>query len=115
MSKVLYGTHWVSEDEPCLGLFEIEEQSPMSRGFHRYQVVYVLRGGKPAEYRRDMGHIRKWKGVAQLRIPGGAPSETHDTFYIEETVGRLRESADQLRGHDLDMKDRLSLDEVRWK
>jgi hypothetical protein len=113
MSKILYGTHFVSTDEPCVGLFEVEEQSPMSKGFHRYQVVYVLRGDKPAEYRIDMGSIKKWKGVSQLRIPGGA--EIDGKFYIEETVGRLRDIADMIRGEELDMRERIGLENIRTK
>ena len=96
MAKILYGTHYVSEDELCLGLFEMNLQTPGSKGLHRYQIVYVMRGDKPAEYRRDMGPVRKFK-VDQLRLPGGAYDETTDRYYIEHTVGELREIADRWR------------------
>jgi hypothetical protein len=96
MSKLLYGTHYVSEDEPCLGLYEINMQSPGSKGIHRYQIIYVMRGGKPSEYRKDMGNAKKFK-EDQLRLPGGAYDETTDRYYIEHTVGQLREMANQWR------------------
>jgi len=98
MAKILYGTHWIAEDEPCLGLFEIHEQSLGSHGFHRYQIIYVMRGDKPAEYRLDMGLVKDhWLDVDSFRIPGGAYNEETDKFYVEHTVGELREMAESLR------------------
>lgn len=96
MANILYGTHYISEDEPCLGLFEMNLQSPNNKGFHRYQIVYVMRGDKPAEYRKDMGLAKKFK-FDQLRIPGGAYDETTNKYYVEHTVGELRELADDMR------------------
>ena len=113
LANVLYGTHWISEDEPCLGLFEMHEQSPDSRGFHRYQIIYVMRGDKPAEYRKDMGSYKKWRGCPQLRILGGANID--GKFYIEETVGRLRDIADYERNVKHDYKDIVGVDALRIK
>lgn len=73
-------------------------QSPGSRGFHRYQIIYVMRGDEPAEYRRDMGLAKAIK-ADQLRILGGA--KDNGRFYIEHTVGELRHIADQRRGDSL--------------
>jgi len=75
-------------------------QSPGSRGFHRYQIIYVMRGNKPAEYRRDMGLAKDFK-ADQLRILGGVKDDVTQRFYIEHTVGELREIADQRRGNSL--------------
>jgi len=112
MANILYGTTWISEDEPCIGLFEMHLQAPNNSGFHRYQVIYVMRNGKPAEYREDMGLASKFKGVDQLRIPGGAKDEDTGVFHIEETVGRLREIAHYLRTHPpFDKRDYEALDE----
>ena len=91
------GTTYVLRDEPCLGLYEMHLQSPGSRGFHRYQILYVMRDDKPAEFRKDMGPVREFKDVDQLRIPGGAMDG--GKFYIEHTVGELRDIADQIRGN----------------
>jgi len=108
--KLLYGTTWVDEDEPCLALYEMHLQSPGSRGFHRYQIIHVMRHGKPAEFREDMGLAKNFKGVDQLRIPGGV--EEGGRYYVVETVGRLREIADYLRTFpQFDKKDFEALDE----
>ena len=110
---ILYGTTWISEDEPCLGLFEIHLQSPGNRGFHRYQIIYVMRGDMPAEYREDMGTEVSWLGAEQIRIPGGAME--NGKYYVEETVGSLRQMAAQLRATKVDVKDLLSLDRMKKK
>jgi len=104
MAKILYGTHYINEDEPCLGLFELELQSPGSKGFHRYQIIYVMRGEKPAEFRKDMGLASEFNHD-QLRIPGGAYDPDTDKYYVEHTVGELRQIADQLRLIPMDKKD----------
>ena len=96
MPSVIVGTHYVIKDEPCMGLYEINEQSPGNKGFHRYQILQVVRNDKPAEYRKDLGSAKLYKGVDQLRIPGGASDGKK--FYIEHTVGELMDIADYLRG-----------------
>ncbi len=95
MSNILYGTIYITEDEPCMGLFELNLQSPGSKGVRRYQIIQVMRDDKPAEYREDMGLAADCK-ADQLRILGGVMIDGR--FYIEETVGRLRQIANQLRG-----------------
>ena len=96
--RLRYGTNWVTADEPCLGLQESNLQSPDSRGFHRYQIIYVMRGDKPAEYKKDLGLKTK---ADQFNILGGAKDEITGRFYIEHTVGELRDIANQRRGNDL--------------
>jgi hypothetical protein len=115
VARILYGTTYIEEDEPCLGLFEMMEQSPGSHGFHRYQIIYVMRGDRPAEYREDMGLAKKWRGVDQFRIPGGVYDEDTGKYYVEETVGRLREIAHKLRTKPLfDKKELVGLDKVKF-
>jgi len=96
MNKLLCGTQYVLKDEPCMGVYEMNLQSPGSRGFHRYQIIYVMRDDKPTEMRRDMGLAKKFT-ANQLRIPGGAKDETTGKFYIEHTVGELIDIADYMR------------------
>ena len=96
MAKLRYGTHFVLEDEPCLGLFEMNLQSPGNRGWHRYQILYVMRTDHPSEFRRDMGLAKKFK-ANQFRIPGGAWDETTQKYYVEHTVGELVEMANDMR------------------
>jgi len=98
MSKLLYGTHAINEDEPCLGLYEMNLQSPGSRGFHRYQIILVMRGDGPVEFRKDLGLSKKFKHD-QVRIPGGAKDDISGRFYIEHTVGELRDIADHIRSY----------------
>lgn len=80
-------TQVVKEDEPCWGLYELDMQSPNSRGFHRYQILQVVRNYKMAEVWVDMGLAKKWRGVIQARIPS----------YLLHTVGECIEMARDMR------------------
>ena len=87
-------------DEKAYGLFEIDEQSPGNRGFHRYQILQVLRDGVIAEFRTDLGLTDNFKGVNQIRIPS----------FFEHTVDELKDMADYLRGEPrIDVLDLLEL------
>ena len=97
-NKLLCGTEYVLLDEPCLGLYEVNLQSPDYRGFHRYQIINVMRGDKVTEMRRDMGLAKNYK-INQFNIPGGAQDERTGRFYIEHTVGELIDIADYMRTH----------------
>ena len=98
MANIICGTSFVSEDEACLGLYEINLQSPGSKGFHRYQILYVMRGDRPAQLRHDMGPAKHFR-ADQIRIPGGFYDEDTDRYYVEHTVGELRQIADYVREH----------------
>lgn len=87
-------------DEKALSLCEMHEQSPGSKGFHRYQVIRVPRNGVICEWRKDMGSVKKFRGINQLRIPS----------FMEHTVDELKAIADELRASKFDVKDFLSLD-----
>jgi len=82
------GTDYVLDNELALGLFEMNLQSPYSKGFHRYQIIHVIRNDKPAEFRRDMGTAKKNK-VDQFRIPS----------FMVHTVRELMDMADDMRGN----------------
>jgi hypothetical protein len=97
MSNLMLGATTVSMDEPCFGLSEVDLQSPKSRGFHRYQILTVVRGDRLAEMRRDLGVARKFKAVQQFRIPGGVVNEATGKGEILHTVGELIDIADFLR------------------
>ena len=96
MNRLYCGTDYVLLDEPCLGLYEMNMQSPDYRGFHRYQIIQVMRGDRPVEMRRDLGLAKSIK-ANQFRIPGGA--EDDGKFYIEHTVGELVDIAEHMRGN----------------
>ncbi len=94
MAKIKYGNDVVDEDTPCLGLYELNLQSPGYKGFHRYQIIKVLRDNKEVALRQDLGPATKFKHD-QIRILGGVYDKGR--YYIEHTVGQLREIADHLR------------------
>ncbi len=91
------GTDWVRFDEPCMGLFELNFQSPGNKGFHRYQIILPVREeGRIYEYRKDMGPAKRFKGVDQLRVPGGVRLP-NGKLMVAHKVGELIDIADQLR------------------
>ena len=90
-------------DEKAIALYEIHEQSPGFRGFHRYQIIQVPRNGIVCEWRKDMGSADNYKGISQLRIPS----------YMEHTVDELKAIANELRTHRFDIKGFLELNKYR--
>lgn len=82
----------------------MHEQSPDSKGFHRYQIIQVVRDGRIAEWRKDMGLAGNFKGVKQLRIPA----------LLEHTVDELMDMADYLRNEtEIDVLDFLELNSYK--
>lgn len=103
MTDILIVTNTVKGDEKAWELVEVDLQSPGYKGFHRYQVIRVLRDGRIAEFKHDMGLSKKWKGVKQIRIPS----------LWEHSVDELKDLADELRYvHNFDYMDYLQLDKV---
>ncbi len=101
MALLIAGTQIISQDEPCLGLYEYNLQAPDSHGFRRYQVIYVIRGDRPTECRRDLGLASNFK-AEQFRIPGGVVDYTTGKGEIVHTVGELMDIADSLRADGID-------------
>jgi len=100
MSQLIPVTQTILGDEKAWALFEVHEQSPGSRGFHRYQVIYVNRDGNLAEWRKDMGLSKNWRGINQFRIPS----------LWEHTVDELMDIANYLReGPRIDVKDLMQV------
>lgn len=85
----------VSMDEPCVGLYEVDIQSPGNRGFHRYQVIKVMRNDKVAEAWVDLGLSSEWPHDI-VRIPGGV-RDNKGVFHIVHTVGELIDIANEVR------------------
>ena len=103
-NKIVPITLTVTGDEKAWGLYEIHDQSPGNRGFHRYQIIQVNRNDKITEFRRDLGLAKKWKGVNQLRIPS----------LWEHTVDELIDIASEIRGKTrIDIKDWLELEKYK--
>lgn len=82
----------MKQDEPCLLLAELNLQSPGSRGFHRYQILVVVRDDRPAEFRLDLGPVT---GDEQFRVMGCIEEKRH--IEVLHTVAELREIANHLR------------------
>lgn len=90
---LLIGTNWVHDDEPAYGLCEAHEMQP-SQIPHRIQTLTVMRGGKPVDYRQDLGPACNFK-ASQFAITGGVC--INGKYDVVETAGRLMEMADGLR------------------
>ena len=86
MANLIQGTTYILGNEKALGLYEMNLQSPGSRGFRRYQIVHVIRNNMPAEFRIDLGKAKKFK-ANQFRIPA----------MMEHTVDELKDMALWLR------------------
>ena len=96
-------TNTVSGNEKAMGLVEINELTPDKGALHRYQKIRVVRGGHLADFRKDMGLAKNFKGVSQLNIPS----------LMEHTVDELMDLANHLRGEtNIDLKDWLELDKM---
>lgn len=91
MANLLIGTNVITEDEPCLSVVEMDYQSPGNRGFRRYRAFKVIRDGKVAEFREDVGPSRLFWGQPRYSIPGGFIDRLAGRIYIWETVGELRD------------------------
>jgi len=103
MAKLLGGTQFVLGDEACYRLSEVNLQSPDSRGFHRYQILWVIRDDKISEYVDDMGLSKNIK-ADPLIILGCE----------DETVSRLKDIADQIRDESpFDKRELVACDKVK--
>lgn len=96
-------TYFVTNDEPAFKLYETIRVAPNgdgSTGRRRLQVITVVRKGKFADYTIDIGPATSMEPFV---IAGGWQDPDTKRVYIEETVGRLRQTADEFR-YKLDME-----------
>jgi hypothetical protein len=96
----------VREDEPCFLLVEANLQSPGNRGWHRYQVLTVVRDDRLAQAHIDLGPRERFT-APPFRVLGGVQDETTGRLTIEHTVGELRDIADVQRGGHLPVPEAL--------
>jgi len=85
----------ISPDEGCLKLEELNLQSPGSQGWHRYQILWVIRNDALAEFKWDLGK-RELYGSIEFRVPGAVTDE-RGHVEILHTVGELQDIADAMR------------------
>lgn len=97
----------VSMDEPCMGLAELNIQSPGSKGFHRYRTVYVIRADRLATFMEDLGPIELWPGITEFRLPGGVVNSSTGRFEVVHTVGELYDIANHLRAGGCQMPEEI--------
>ena len=79
---------FVSMDEPCMGLYELNQMAPDSKSIRRYQIIRVLRGDRIAEYRKDLGSRTSFI-APEFRVPGGVIDTRTKRISIMHTVGEL--------------------------
>ena len=87
---------YVTEDEPCYLLAEINLLNASNMARHRYQILKVVRGDRLVTAYVDLGPASRHK-ADQVTIPGGYTDEVTGRGYVYSTVGELREIADRLR------------------
>ena len=94
----------VTGGEKAWGLYEVHEMAPNKRAFHRYQIIEVLRDGRVAQFRKDMGLAKMFRGINQINIPS----------FLEHSVDELLDMADEFRGEPkIDVLELLSLDHYK--
>ena len=93
MSKLISAAIEVHLDEPAFNLSEVNIQAPDNSGWRRYQIIYVVRGERMAEYREDLGPKDNFTADA-FRIPGGVWDASTKRMEVLHSVGELREIAE---------------------
>ena len=103
---MITGTTYVLPDEPALNLAEVNLIAPKEDGtdWYRFQIILLWRDGL-VEYRERLGLAKNFK-AHQFRIMGGSLEEKE--LFIDETVGSLKDMADQMRNETP-----MSLQELR--
>lgn len=90
MGQLILATDSVNESEPCISLKENVEASPLG-GYHRIQIIRVLRDWKIVEFRKDLGKAEDFHSPPFI-IPGAG-----DDNIPVERVGDLIEIANFIR------------------
>ena len=96
MSKLISAAIEVHLDEPAFNLSEVNIQAPDNSGWRIYQIIYVVRGERMAEYREDLGPKDNFTADA-FRIPGGVWDASTKRMEVLHSVGELREIAEYVR------------------
>ena len=89
-------TRYVTEDEPCYLLAELNLLNASNMTRHRYQVLKVVRSDRLVTAYVDLGPASLHR-ADEVTIPGGYVGD-NGRGYVFSTVGELREIADNLRG-----------------
>ena len=84
----------VDQGEKALLLVERDENRPDSRGFRRYQTIFVKRGDGLAKYMEDMGPTEAFI-AGGLDVIGGDPGKPRKEWVL--TVAEVKDHANGLR------------------
>jgi len=90
---VAYG---LDPNEPALLLVERNEMSPDSKGWRRYQTIFVVRGEQVRKYMADMGP-REMYIAGAFNCIGGNPELQRTRWSNWHTVAELQGQADSMR------------------
>jgi len=89
MGRVTVATQWIDFNEPAFRLREMNLQAPNGTGWHRYQIISVVRDDRLAEYQEDLGP-REDFSADEFEIPGGVWDSLTGKGEILHTVAELR-------------------------
>ena len=104
MKKISRATSYVSDDEPAMGIAEVNRLTPDSTERHRYQIIYVIRDDEIAEFTTDLGMQDKFFYTNQFSIPS----------FREHTVGELLDMAYHIRQNPpFDKRELAKVNKVR--
>lgn len=94
---IVIPTTLIGMDEPAYGLAELIQMHPVNgKGWHRYQVIKVIRNDRVLEYRRDMGKATRF-AAPEFRVLGGVADPITGRLESCHTVGELVDIADAQR------------------
>ena len=96
-NKVRQGTHFVLSEEPAYGLSEVELQAPGSTGWHRYQIITVVRGDELADFKKDLGPRGLYPHAQPFVLVAGIKDSVTGKIECLYTVQELVEAAEQKR------------------
>ena len=91
-------TTWINKDEGAYGLQELDLMIKGSLGWHRWQIIRVMRNDDFAVWFKDMGP-RELYNTDQVKILSGYPVGSGGRIHYRtvDTVGDLIDAADELR------------------
>ena len=89
MGQVTVATQWINSNEPAFRLREMNRQAPDGTGWHRYQIISVVRDDRLAEYEEDLGP-REGFSADEFEIPGGVWDPATGKGQILHTVAELQ-------------------------
>ena len=89
MGQVTVATQWINSNEPAFRLREMNRQAPSGSGWHRYQIISVVRDDRLAEYEEDLGP-REGFSADEFEIPGGVWDPATGKGQILHTVAELQ-------------------------